>query len=96
MKEAIDSADGFQNTPQMQQFESAKFSIDQVVFILEKVHIIWEPFLLPSTYRKGMCAVLESVFSRISRDILLLDDIAADETLQLQRLIHLMLESLSS
>ncbi|CAL5205235.1 unnamed protein product [Lathyrus oleraceus] len=43
-----------------------------------------------------MCAVLESVFSRISRDILLLDDIAADETLQLQRLIHLMLESLSS
>ncbi|CAL5190270.1 unnamed protein product [Lathyrus oleraceus] len=96
LKEAIDSADGFQNTHQMQQFESAKFSIDQVVFILEKVHIIWEPFLLPSTYRKSMCAVLESVFSRISRDILLLDDIAADETLQLQRLIHLMLESLSS
>lgn len=46
--------------------------------------------------RKGMCVVLESVFSRISRDILLLYDIAADETLQLQRLIHLMLESLSS
>ncbi|KAI5445655.1 hypothetical protein KIW84_013758 [Lathyrus oleraceus] len=29
LREAIDSADGFQNTPQMQQFESAKFSIDQ-------------------------------------------------------------------
>jgi centromere/kinetochore protein ZW10 len=96
LKEAIDSADGFQNTHQMQQFESAKFSIDQVVFILEKVHIIWEPLLLPSTYRKSMCTVLESVFSRIARDILLLDDIAAEETLQLQRLIHLMLESLSS
>ncbi|XP_058781523.1 centromere/kinetochore protein zw10 homolog isoform X2 [Vicia villosa] len=80
--EAIDSADGFQNTHQMQQYESAKFSIDQVVFILQKVHIIWEPFLLPSTYRKSMCTVLESVFSRISRDILLLDDIAANETLQ--------------
>ncbi|KAH1062241.1 hypothetical protein GYH30_005313 [Glycine max] len=96
LKEAIDGADGFQNTHQMKQFESAKFSIDQVVFILEKVHIIWEPLLLPSTYRRSMCTVLESVFSRIARDILLLDDIAAEETLQLQRLIYLMLENLSS
>ncbi|CAJ1971107.1 unnamed protein product [Sphenostylis stenocarpa] len=96
LKEAIDGADGFQNTHQMKQFESAKFSIDQVVFILEKVHIIWEPLLLPSTYRKSMCTVLESVFSRIARDILLLDDIAAEETLQLQRLIQLMLENLLS
>ncbi|WVY90461.1 hypothetical protein V8G54_035975 [Vigna mungo] len=96
LKEAIDGADGFQNTHQMQQFESAKFSMEQVVFILEKIHIIWEPLLLPSTYRKSMCTVLESVFSRIARDILLLDDIAAEETLQLQRLVHLMLENLSS
>lgn len=96
LKEAIDGADGFQNTHQAQQFESAKFSIDQVVFILEKVHIIWEPLLLPSTYKKSLCMVLESVFSRITKDILLLDDMAAEETLQLQRLIHLMLESISS
>lgn len=96
LKEAIDGADGFQNTHQMPQFESAKFGIDQVVFILEKVRIIWEPLLMPSTYRKSMCTVLESVFLRITRDILFLDDIAADETLQLQRLIHMMLENLSS
>ncbi|KAE9606213.1 putative RZZ complex, subunit Zw10 protein [Lupinus albus] len=96
LKEALAGADGFQNTHQMQQFQSAKFSIDQVVFILEKVHIIWEPLLLPSTYKKSMFTVLESVFSIITRDILLLDDIAAEETLQLQRLIHTMLENLSS
>ncbi|KAF6159179.1 hypothetical protein GIB67_032796 [Kingdonia uniflora] len=96
LKEAIDGADGFQNTHQMQQYESAKFSIDQVVFILEKVHIIWEPLLLPSTYKRTMCAVLDSVFSLIAKDILLLDDMAADETLQLQRLIHMTLDSLSS
>lgn len=96
LKEAIDGADGFQNTHQVQQFESAKFSIDQVVFILEKVHIIWEPLLLPSTYKKSLCMVLESVFARVTKDILLLDDMAAEETLQLQRLIHLMLESISS
>ncbi|GMJ00657.1 MAG2 interacting protein 1 [Hibiscus trionum] len=96
LREAIDGADGFQNTHQMQQFESAKFSIEQVVFILEKVHIIWEPLLRPSTYKRSMCMVLESVLSRITKDILLLDDLAAEETLQLQRLIHLMLDNLSS
>ncbi|KAF7140520.1 hypothetical protein RHSIM_Rhsim06G0169400 [Rhododendron simsii] len=96
LKEAIDGADGFQNTHQIQQYECAKFGIDQVVFILEKVHIIWEPLLLPSTYKRSMCTVLESVFCRMTKDILLLDDMAAEETIQLQRLIYLMLESLSS
>ncbi|KAK9151522.1 hypothetical protein Syun_009831 [Stephania yunnanensis] len=96
LKEAIDGANGFQNTHQMQQYESAKFSIDQIVFILEKVHIIWEPLLLPSTYRKSMCAVLDFVFSKMTEDILLLDDMAAEETLQLQRLIQMTLDSLSS
>jgi len=57
---------------------------DQVVFILEKVHIIWEPLLLPSTYKKSLCMVLESVFSRVTKDILLLDDMAAEETLQVR------------
>ncbi|WZY81708.1 centromere/kinetochore protein zw10 homolog [Brassica rapa] len=96
LQEAIDSADGFQDTHQMKQFESAKFSIEQVVFSLEKVHMIWEPVLRPKTYKQSMCLVLESVFRRITRDILLLDDMAADETFQLQRLIHLMFENLSS
>lgn len=31
-----------------------------------------------------MCTVIESVFSRISRDILILDDMAAEETLEVQ------------
>ncbi|XP_010413935.1 PREDICTED: centromere/kinetochore protein zw10 homolog isoform X2 [Camelina sativa] len=96
LREAIDSADGFQNTHQMKQFESAQFCIEQVVFSLEKVHMIWKPVLRPKTYKQSMCVVLESVFRRIARDILLLDDMAADETFQLQRLIYLMLENLSS
>ncbi|KAL6010301.1 hypothetical protein ACLOJK_000732 [Asimina triloba] len=96
LDEAVDSADGFQNTHKMQQYESAKLCLDQVVFIIEKVRIIWEPLLLPSTYKRIMCKVLDSVFTRLTKDILLLDDMAADETLQLQRLIHIMLENLSS
>ncbi|RXH90042.1 hypothetical protein DVH24_032399 [Malus domestica] len=96
LREALDGADGFQNTHERQQFQSANLSIDQVVFILDKVRLIWEPILLPSTYKRSICVVLESVFSRVTKDILLLDDMAAEETLQLQSLIHLMLESLIS
>ncbi|RCV38470.1 hypothetical protein SETIT_8G145000v2 [Setaria italica] len=96
ISEAIDGADGFQNTHQPQHYESAKFSIEQAVFILEKIRIMWESILPKSTYRKSMCHVLGSVFSRITRDMLLIDDMAAEETLQLQGLIHLALENLSS
>ncbi|KAG2635960.1 centromere/kinetochore protein zw10 homolog [Panicum virgatum] len=96
ISEAIDGADGFQNTHQPQHYESAKFSIEQAVFILEKIRIMWESILPKSAYRKSMCHVLGSVFSRITRDILLIDDMAAEETLQLQGLIHLALENLSS
>ncbi|CAN6363104.1 unnamed protein product [Urochloa humidicola] len=96
ISEAIDGADGFQNTHQPQHYESAKFSIEQAVFILEKIRIMWESILPKSTYKKSMCRVLGSVFSRITRDVLLIDDMAAEETLQLQGLIHLALENLSS
>ncbi|CAA7407613.1 unnamed protein product [Spirodela intermedia] len=96
LKEAVDGANGFQNTHQIQLYDSAKFSLDQVVFILEKVHIIWEPILPKSTYRRTMCILLDFVFKAVMKDVLLLDDIAAEETLQLQRLIYLLLENLSS
>ncbi|OEL28099.1 Centromere/kinetochore protein zw10-like protein [Dichanthelium oligosanthes] len=87
ISEAIDGADGFQNTHQPQHYESAKFSIEQVVFILEKIRIMWESKLPKSTYRKSMCLVLGSVFSRITRDMLLIDDMAAEETLKVQNFI---------
>ncbi|KAL8474248.1 hypothetical protein ACS0TY_030899 [Phlomoides rotata] len=96
LKQAIDGANGFHNTHQIKQFESAKFCIDQIAFIIEKVHIIWEPLLLPSVYQKIMMMILEAVFSRVAKEVLLLDDMAAEETLQLQRLIHLLFEHLSS
>ncbi|XP_047943283.1 centromere/kinetochore protein zw10 homolog [Salvia hispanica] len=96
LNQAIDGANGFQNTHQIKQFESAKFCIDQIAFVIEKVHIIWEPLLLPSVYEKSMTVILESVFTRLAKEILLIDDMAAEETLQLQRLIQLLFEHLSS
>lgn len=56
----------------------------QIAFIIEKVHIIWEPLLLPSVYEKSMTLILESVFSRLAKEILQIDDMAAEETLQVQ------------
>ena len=35
-----------------------------------------------STYKRAMCSVMDYVFSGITRDMLLLDDLAAEETLQ--------------
>ncbi|KAJ6842608.1 centromere/kinetochore protein zw10-like protein [Iris pallida] len=96
LTEAIDGADGFQNTHQPQQYASAKFSIEQVAFMLEKVHVIWEPLMPVTTYKKSICILLDSVFSKITKDVLLLDDMAAEETLQLQGLIHMLLENLTS
>ncbi|KAM0881150.1 hypothetical protein ACQ4PT_033126 [Festuca glaucescens] len=96
LSEAIDGADGFQNTHQSQHYESARFSIEQVVFILEKIHIMWELILPRSIYRRSMFHVLGPVFSRITKNMLLIDDMAAEETLQLQGLTHLALENLSS
>lgn len=35
-----------------------------------------------SAYKRCMCEIMDTVFSRIAYDILLLDDIAPEETLQ--------------
>ncbi|XP_078170632.1 centromere/kinetochore protein, putative (ZW10) [Carex rostrata] len=96
LKEAIDCAGGFQNTHLSLQYESAKFSIEQIVFNLEKVRIMWEPCMAASTYRRCMHTILDFVFSKITADMLALDDIAAEETFQLQSLIHLALENMTS
>ena len=53
-----------------------------MVFILEKIHIMWESVLPRSIYRRSMFHVLGPVFSRITKDMLLIDDMAAEETLQ--------------
>lgn len=96
LREAIDGANGFQDTYKPEQYESAKSSIDEVVSILEEAHIMWEPLMPPSVYMATTCTLLDFVFSRVVKDMLFLDDIAAEETLQLQSLIHILLEHLAS
>jgi centromere/kinetochore protein ZW10 len=43
---------------------------------------MWEPILPRSIYRGSMFHVLGTVFSRITKDMLSIDDMAAEETLQ--------------
>lgn len=40
INQAIDGANGFHNTHQIKQFESAKFSIDQVSSITKKLSLV--------------------------------------------------------
>lgn len=43
---------------------------------------MWEPCMAVSTYRRCMHTILGFVFSKITADMLALDDIAAEETFQ--------------
>lgn len=43
---------------------------------------MWEPCMAASTYRRCMHTILDFVFSKITADMLALDDIAAEETFQ--------------
>lgn len=53
----------FTDLPSFQLLTKSK--LHQVVFIPEKVRIIWEPFLFPSTYRKSIYKVLKTVSTRV-------------------------------
>jgi centromere/kinetochore protein ZW10 len=48
---------------------------------------MWESILPRSIYKRSMCYILGSVFSRITKDMLLIDDMAAEETLQVRHII---------
>lgn len=73
------------SSPVRISFGEGFLGLCQIAFIIEKVHIIWEPLLLPSVYEKSMALILEAVFSRLAKEILLIDDMAAEETLQVHR-----------
>ncbi|KAG0446790.1 hypothetical protein HPP92_028628 [Vanilla planifolia] len=66
LKEAIDGADGFQNTHQPQQFELAKFSIDQLQRL---VHMALENLLL----------LLHSVTGEVDERLKLMEGALFDE-----------------
>lgn len=96
LKEALDQANGFQNTHKKQQSEMASLAVDQVVLLMEKVRMLWQPLLQPPIYKKVLHSILQHLFSRIGSEILMLDDMAVEETLQLQKLIKTAFQNMSS
>nr|ACN40203.1 unknown [Picea sitchensis] len=96
LKEALDQANGFQNTHKKQQSEMASLAVDQVVLLMEKVRMLWQPLLQPPIYKKVQHSILQHLFSRIGSEILMLDDMAVEETLQLRKLIKTAFQNMSS
>jgi len=96
LKEALDQANGFQNTHKKQQSEMASLAVDQVVLLMEKVRMLWQPLLQPPIYKKVLHSILQHLFSRIGSEILMLDDMAVEETLQLRKLIKTAFQNMSS
>jgi hypothetical protein len=44
--------------------------------------MLWQPLLQPPIYKKVLHSILQHLFSRIGSEILMLDDMAVEETLQ--------------
>ncbi|KAH9287945.1 hypothetical protein KI387_032062, partial [Taxus chinensis] len=96
LNEALDQANGFHNTHKKQQSEMASLAVDQAVVSLENVRLLWQPLLEENVYKKAMLFILKHFFSRISSEILMLDDMAVEETLQLRKLVQTALGNMSS
>lgn len=94
LNQALDQGNGFQNTNKLQSYEMASLAIDQVVFLLEKVRMIWQPVMVHSSYVKALGSLMTSVFGRLASEILNLDDMDVKETEQLRRLIFSLEETL--
>lgn len=87
LDQALDQGNGFRNTNKILSYEMASLAIDQVLFLLEKVRMIWQPVMIHSTYSKSMGFLMTSAFGRLASEILNHDDMDVKETEQLRSLI---------
>ncbi|XP_057816279.2 centromere/kinetochore protein zw10 homolog isoform X2 [Cryptomeria japonica] len=96
LKEALDQANGFQNTHKKQQSEMASLALDQAVVSLENARLLWQPLLQKTIYKKAMQCILQHFFACVGSEILMLDDMSVEETLQLRKLVQTALGNMSS
>ncbi|KAJ7190244.1 hypothetical protein O6H91_Y528100 [Diphasiastrum complanatum] len=69
---------------------------DTVIHILTNIRGKWQPLLPQSVYSKVRNLMLETVVSRLTKEVLSLNDIGADETVQLRNLLAGFMERLQA
>ncbi|KAJ7220362.1 hypothetical protein O6H91_Y468000 [Diphasiastrum complanatum] len=79
---ALDEGNGFRFTDENRNREIASQALDHVIHILTNIRGKWQPLLPQSVYSKVRNLMLETVVSRLTKEVLSLNDIGADETVQ--------------
>ncbi|KAJ7523448.1 hypothetical protein O6H91_18G050800 [Diphasiastrum complanatum] len=93
---ALDEGNGFRFTDENRNREIASQALDHVIHILTNIRGKWQPLLPQSVYSKVRNLMLETVVSRLTKEVLSLNDIGADETVQLRNLLAGFMERLQA
>ncbi|XP_057816282.2 centromere/kinetochore protein zw10 homolog isoform X5 [Cryptomeria japonica] len=68
----------------------------EAVVSLENARLLWQPLLQKTIYKKAMQCILQHFFACVGSEILMLDDMSVEETLQLRKLVQTALGNMSS
>ncbi|KAL3693047.1 hypothetical protein R1sor_006698 [Riccia sorocarpa] len=89
----LDQARGFQRTDEKQLYEITQQSLQQVLAIFNNLATLWRPVLSQKVYTEVVSRLIENVVSRIVCEVLAIDDIAVQESVQLQKILRVVEES---
>ncbi|XP_052800969.1 centromere/kinetochore protein zw10 homolog [Mya arenaria] len=92
MSEYLSSANGFLNVSEQATFLASEKAIKQVLHQLTHLQNVWMEVLPPSNYRKAIGGLLNGVVMELVDSVVELEDISADDAVQLSRLINSIVE----
>lgn len=89
MSEYLKAANGFTAVSEKEAFLTTERAVKQVLHQLQHLKKVWQEVLPTSNYRKAIGGLLNSVIVEITDCIIALEDISADDTNQLSRLLNM-------
>ncbi|XP_045165863.2 centromere/kinetochore protein zw10 homolog [Mercenaria mercenaria] len=87
MLEYLAAANGFLNVSEKDAFFATERAVKQVLHQLQHLRKVWHEILPPTNYRKAIGGLLNGVIIEVTDSIVALEDISADDTKQLSRLV---------
>lgn len=92
LAECLADTHQFEATYDEQRFQACMRSIRQVIVVLQQLHSAWKPVLTTSSHQAAMGRLIDSVFQRILRDVIALEDISEVEGEKLSALVKALAE----
>ncbi|GBG79942.1 hypothetical protein CBR_g30206 [Chara braunii] len=94
LMKALDQGQGFRYTDDPQHYRDASSALRQAVDILTRLAAIWKPILSKKAYLHIMGAVMDGAVARLVADVISLQDMAEEETVQLRALLSYFVKAL--